>query len=114
MNTKLKYTMFFTGEKHGPNIIPRPWVENLIKTEIPEGTVDLPVVNYDSLLVLTHFKGHTMGGFGGFNKNIGIGCADGRIGKGMIHTVKGSDNLWSIAEEELMERITEYRNCCIH
>ena len=63
--------------------------------------------NYDSLLVLTHFKGHTMGGFGGSNKNIGIGCADGRIGKGMIHTVKGSDNLWSIAEEKLMERITE-------
>ena len=48
-----------------------------------------------------------MGGFGGSNKNIGIGCADGRIGKGMIHTVKGSDNLWSIAEEKLMERITE-------
>ena len=46
--------MFFTGEKHGPNIIPCPWVENLIKTEITEGTVDLPVVNYDSLLVLTH------------------------------------------------------------
>ena len=49
-----------------------------------------------------------MGGFGGSNKNIGIGCADGRIGKGMIHTVKGSDNLWSIAEEKLMERITIY------
>mgnify|MGYP004531256403 FL=1 len=48
-----------------------------------------------------------MGGFGGSNKNIGIGCADGRIGKGMIHTVEGSSNMWSIAEEELMERITE-------
>ena len=48
-----------------------------------------------------------MGGFGGSNKNIGIGCADGRIGKAMIHTVEGSDNMWSIAEEELMERITE-------
>ena len=59
------------------------------------------------MLVLTHFKGHTMGGFGGSNKNIGIGCADGRIGKGMIHTVEGSSNMWSIAEEELMERITE-------
>lgn len=32
---------------------------------------------------------------------------DGRIGKGMIHTVEGSSNMWSIAEEELMERITE-------
>ena len=59
------------------------------------------------MLVLIHFKGHTMGGFGGSNKNIGIGCADGRIGKGMIHTVEGSSNMWSIAEEELMERITE-------
>ena len=44
-----------------------------------------------------------MGGFGGSNKNIGIGCADGRIGKGMIHTVEGSDNMWSISMEELME-----------
>ncbi|MBQ6419560.1 MAG: DUF362 domain-containing protein [Clostridia bacterium] len=65
------------------------------------------MLDYDSLLVLTHFKGHTMGGFGGSNKNIGIGCADGRIGKAEIHTAAGSDNLWSIAEEELMERITE-------
>ena len=48
-----------------------------------------------------------MGGFGGSNKNIGIGCADGRIGKAAIHTVPGSDNLWSIAQEELMERMTE-------
>ena len=151
-----------TGEKHGPNIIPRPWVKALIDEKLPEaaivetntyyegdrytteqhretlkvngwtfcpvdivddpGTVMFPVKNgkwftemsvgknlenYDSMLVLTHFKGHTMGGFGGSNKNIGIGCADGRIGKGMIHTVEGSDNLWSIAEEELMERISE-------
>lgn len=151
-----------TGEQHGPNIIPAPWVEELLHDKLPEanivetntyyegdryttekhretlkvngwtfcpvdildedGTAMFPVKdgkwftemsvgknleNYDSLLVLTHFKGHTMGGFGGSNKNIGIGCADGRIGKGMIHTVEGSDNLWSIAEEELMERITE-------
>ena len=62
---------------------------------------------YDSLLVLTHFKGHVMGGFGGSNKNIGIGCADGRIGKGWIHTTPGSDDQWNIAEEEFMERMTE-------
>lgn len=63
--------------------------------------------NYDSLLVLTHFKGHTMGGFGGSAKNIGIGCADGRIGKGMIHTKPGADDLWSISKEEFMERMIE-------
>lgn len=151
-----------TGEQHGPNIIPRPWVEELIKTQLPDativetntyyegdryttdqhletlkvngwtfcpvdimdadGTVDLPVkdgkwfdhmtmgkniMNYDSMLVLTHFKGHTQGGFGGSNKNIGIGCADGRIGKAMIHTTPGSDDMWDIAKEEFMERMTE-------
>lgn len=73
-------------------------------TEMHVGSHQL---NYDSMLVLTHFKGHTMGGFGGSNKNIGIGCADGRIGKAEIHTTVGSDNMWSISEEELMERISE-------
>ena len=151
-----------TGEKKGPNILPRDWVENLIKKEMPNativetnsyydgprytteghrevlkingwtfcpvdimdehGTVDLPVkggkwfdhmsmgksiTNYDSLVVLTHFKGHVEGGFGGSNKNIGIGCADGRIGKAMIHTTPGQDNQWDILNEELMERISE-------
>ena len=151
-----------TGEKNGPNIIPRPWVKSLINEEIPgativetntyyegdrytteqhretlkvngwtfanvdimdeDGTVDLPVkggkwfdhmtvgknmLNYDSMLALTHFKGHMMGGFGGSNKNLGIGCADGRIGKAMIHTTPGSDDMWDIATEELMERISE-------
>ena len=87
-----------------------------------EGTVDLPVkggkwfdhmthgktmVDYDSMFVLTHFKGHAMGGFGGSNKNIGIGCADGRIGKAWIHTTPGQPNQWDIAKEEFMERITE-------
>lgn len=87
-----------------------------------EGTVNLPVkngkwftymsmgkniLNYDSMLVLTHFKGHTAGGFGGSVKNIGIGCADGRIGKAMIHTTPSSDDQWSIQQEELMERMTE-------
>ena len=49
----------------------------------------------------------TQGGFGGSNKNIGIGCADGRIGKAMIHTTPGSDDMWDIAKEEFMERMTE-------
>ncbi len=151
-----------TGEKHGPNIIPRPWVESLVKNDLPDasivetntyyegdrytteqhretlkvngwtfcpvdimdedGTVFLPVkdgkwftqmsmgknlTNYDSLFVLTHFKGHTQGGFGGSAKNIGIGCADGRVGKAMIHTTPGSDDMWDIAKEEFMERMME-------
>jgi uncharacterized Fe-S center protein len=72
---------------------------------IPEISVGSHMLNYDSMFVLTHFKGHVMGGFGGSNKNIGIGCADGRIGKGMIHAKNGND--WGVTENELMEKITE-------
>ena len=91
-----------------------------------EGTVNLPVrhgkhfkevsmgkniVNYDSMLVLTHFKGHAMGGFGGSMKNLAIGCADGRIGKAQVHGVD-KDNLptdWNVwpGKELLMENMAE-------
>ena len=71
-----------------------------------EMSVGNHMTNYDSLVTLTHFKGHTQGGFGGSNKNIGIGCADGRIGKAMIHTA-GAADMWAVAQEELMERISE-------
>ena len=71
-----------------------------------EMSVGKNMLNYDSFLALTHFKGHMMGGFGGSNKNIGIGCADGRIGKKWIHTYPSKDQ-WSVDKEDLMERITE-------
>ena len=112
----------YTTEQHRQTLLVNGW--DFCKVDIldEDGTVMLPVtngkwftrmsvgknlLNYDSMLVLTHFKGHTMGGFGGSNKNIGIGCADGRIGKGMIHATPGSDQMWDINKEELMERITE-------
>lgn len=65
------------------------------------------LTEYDSLLALTHFKGHSKGGFGGSDKNIGIGCADGKIGKAMIYTTPGQNDQWDIGEEEFMERMTE-------
>ncbi|MDD7201407.1 MAG: DUF362 domain-containing protein [Sphaerochaetaceae bacterium] len=112
----------YTTEVHRQTLRTNGWTFCPVDIMDEEGTTMLPVKggkwfkemsvgshmpSYDSLLVLTHFKGHTMGGFGGSNKNIGIGCADGRIGKKMIHTAEGSSNQWSIAQEELMERITE-------
>ncbi len=156
-----------TGEKYGPNIIPRVWVKKLMAERLPEatiietntyyegdrdstekhretikvngwnfcpvditdeeGTVMLPVPDgkwfdamsvgshlpeYDSMLTLTHFKGHVMGGFGGSNKNIGIGCADGKVGKEMIHA-KGSA-AWGVNQEELMEKISESTKAVIN
>jgi len=50
-----------------------------------EMSVGKHMLNYESMVVLTHFKGHAMGGFGGSLKNIAIGCADGPIGKKMVH-----------------------------
>ncbi len=52
---------------------------------LTEVAVGKNLEKYDSLLVYTHFKGHTMGGFGGSLKNIAIGCASGQLGKEQIH-----------------------------
>ncbi len=52
---------------------------------LTEIAVGKNLLNYDSLFVYTHFKGHTMGGFGGSLKNIAIGCASGQGGKRQIH-----------------------------
>jgi uncharacterized protein len=57
-----------------------------------EMSVGKHMLNYDSMVVLTHFKGHAMGGFGGSMKNIAIGCADGPIGKKMVHEAPDNDN----------------------
>ena len=112
----------YTTEEHRETLKVNGWTFCPVDIMDEEGTAMLPIKggkwfsqmsvgshlkNYDSLVVLTHFKGHVQGGFGGSNKNIGIGCADGRIGKKMIHTRLGSDDMWSITEEEFMERMTE-------
>ncbi len=112
----------YTTEQHLETLKVNGWTFCPVDIMDADGIVMLPVeggkwfhemsmgatiVNYDSMLVLTHFKGHSVGGFGGSSKNIGIGCADGRLGKRIIHTVSGSDNMWSITGEEIMERIDE-------
>ena len=112
----------YTTQEHRETLQVNGWTFCPVDIMDEEGTAMLPIrggkwfsqmsvgshlKNYDSLVVLTHFKGHVQGGFGGSNKNIGIGCADGRIGKKMIHTRLGSDDMWSITEEEFMERMTE-------
>ena len=62
-----------------------------LELEIPNGKkiqknyVGKDMVNYDSMLVLSHFKGHPMGGFGGALKQLSIGCASS-AGKAYIHS----------------------------
>lgn len=50
------------------------------------------LTNYDSIVVLTHFKGHSMGGFGGSLKNIALGCASSKLGKKQIHGLEDRDD----------------------
>ena len=54
-------------------------------THLHENYVGKNMANYDSMLVLSHFKGHPMGGFGGALKQLSIGCASSR-GKAWIHS----------------------------
>lgn len=63
------------------------------------------LVNYDSMLVLTHFKGHVLGGFGGSLKNVAIGCASGKVGKRQLHQ-KGDDQ-WGHTGARFMEHMVE-------
>ena len=58
--------------------------------------------NYDSMLVLSHFKGHMMGGFGGALKNISIGIASAH-GKAHIHGVGEPENLWTADHDSFLE-----------
>lgn len=89
-------------EKHKKLIEEHEWNKyfpfDLLDEEGPDMELDIPngkilkknyvgkdLANYDSLLVLSHFKGHAMGGFGGALKQLSIGCASS-AGKTLIHT----------------------------
>lgn len=62
--------------------------------------------NYDSMLVLTHFKGHPMGGFGGSLKNISIGIASSH-GKAYIHGVGVEENFWTADHDSFLESMAD-------
>ena len=56
------------------------------------------ILNYDSMLVLAHFKGHPMGGYGGALKQLAIGCASAR-GKALLHSAIRTDYLFKTWEQ---------------
>lgn len=71
-------------------------------TVLKENYVGKNIENYDSMLVLSHFKGHPMGGFGGALKQLSIGCASTK-GKCYIHTAGKSlvpEKLWDNLPEQ--------------
>ena len=82
-----KYFAVDLMDAEGPDVV---W-------DIPNGkvlkknTVGKNILNYDSMLVLAHFKGPPMGGYGGALKQLSIGCAS-RAGKALIHSAGVSDD----------------------
>jgi hypothetical protein len=86
-----------------------------------EGELELPVeggkriqvnyvgshlTNYDSMLVLSHFKGHPMGGFGGALKNISIGIASSH-GKAYIHGAGEPEKIWTADHDSFLESMAD-------
>lgn len=69
---------------------------------IQENFVGKNMANYDSMLVLSHFKGHPMGGYGGALKQLSIGCASS-MGKAWIHSAgkeKDQAKLWEAVAKQ--------------
>ncbi|MDO4812421.1 MAG: DUF362 domain-containing protein [Eubacteriales bacterium] len=106
-------------EKHRKLIEYHGWKHyftvDLMDAEGPDMELDIPggkvlrknlvgknLKNYDSMLVLSHFKGHPMGGYGGALKQLSIGCAS-TVGKCLIHSggkVTDQNVLWENCAEQ--------------
>jgi hypothetical protein len=86
--------------------------EGEITLPIPNGKViqknfvGSHLANYDSLLVLSHFKGHPMGGFGGALKNISIGIASSH-GKAYIHGAGVEEEIWTADHDRFLESMAD-------
>lgn len=83
-----------------------------MELEIPDGEhitknfVGKNLKNYDSMLVLSHFKGHPMGGYGGAIKQLSIGVASS-YGKKYIHGVGDTDNFWGSDHDSFLASMAE-------
>ncbi len=111
-----------TTEAHWETMKLHGWTD-IAKVDImdEEGELELPVEggrqitvnyvgshlkNYDSMLILSHFKGHPMGGFGGALKNISIGIASSH-GKAYIHGAGDVEKIWSSEQNDFLEAMAD-------
>ncbi len=113
-NTTEKHLKLF--ENHG-------WSKNfkveILDAEGPDLELDIPdgkkikknfvgkgITNYDSMLVLSHFKGHPMGGYGGAIKQLSIGVASS-YGKQYIHGVGVPEDFWNSDHDSFLEAMAD-------
>lgn len=105
-----------TMEKHGWS---KHFTVDIMDAEGPDAELSIPngkrikkvqvgknMLNYDSMLVLSHFKGHPMGGFGGALKQLSIGCASS-YGKAYIHGAGEPEKIWTGDHNSFLESMAD-------
>lgn len=105
-----------TMEKHGWS---KHFTVDIMDAEGPDAELLIPngkrikkvqvgknMLNYDSMLVLSHFKGHPMGGFGGALKQLSIGCASS-YGKAYIHGAGEPEKIWTGDHDLFLESMAD-------
>lgn len=105
-----------TMEKHGWS---KHFTVDIMDAEGPDAELLIPngkrikkvqvgknMLNYDSMLVLSHFKGHPMGGFGGALKQLSIGCASS-YGKAYIHGAGKPEKIWTGDHDSFLESMAD-------
>ncbi len=107
-----------TTKKHIKTMKKHGWSDtfevDIMDSEAPDTVLDIPngkiiqknyvgkhLSNYDSMLVLSHFKGHPMGGYGGALKQLSIGVASS-FGKAYIHGAGKPDEMWSADHDSFL------------
>ena len=112
-----------TTEKHRRTMIKHGWSTNFdvdildaegpdLELAVPNGRsiqknfVGKDIANYDSMLVLSHFKGHPMGGFGGALKQLSIGCASS-YGKAYIHGAGEPEKIWTADHNSFLDAMAD-------
>ena len=73
---------------------------------IKRNFVGKDIANYDSMLVLSHFKGHPMGGYGGALKQLSIGVASS-YGKAYIHGAGDPEKIWTSDHDSFLESMAD-------
>ncbi len=112
-----------TTERHIETMREHGWSEafavDIMDAEGPDMELDIPdgkmikkdyvgknMANYDSMLVLSHFKGHPMGGFGGALKQLSIGCGSS-YGKAYIHGAGEPEKIWTADHDSFLESMAD-------
>ena len=112
-----------TTEKHRRTMIKHGWSTNFdvdildaegpdLELAVPNGRsiqknfVGKDIANYDSMLVLSHFMGHPMGGFGGALKQLSIGCASS-YGKAYIHGAGEPEKIWTADHDSFLDAMAD-------